>query len=77
MKIKIKNILTNKHFFISIPIKEKNINKKIEVLLNYITTLNEKVNDLENQIKDIKNENNYLKKNLEKSEKKIKKLKKI
>ena len=76
MKIKIKNILTNKHFFINIPIKEKNINKKIEVLLNYITTLNEKVNDLENQIKDIKNENNYLKKNLEKSEKKNKEIEK-
>ena len=74
--IKIKNILTNNYFLINIPIKEKNINKKIDILLNYITTLNEKVNDLENQIKDIKNENNILKNKLEASENKNKEIEK-
>ena len=64
IKIQIKNSLTNKHFEIKIPQKEKNSNNKIDILFNCIISLNKTVNDLENQIKDIKNENINLKNKL-------------
>ena len=73
IKIEIKNSLTNKYFFINIPLKDKNINNKIEILFNCIISLTKKVSDLENQIKDSKNEN---KKNLEEYENKNKEIEK-
>ena len=65
--------MTNKYFFINIPLKDKNINNKIEILFNCIISLNKKVSDLENQIKNSKNEN---KKNLEEYENKNKEIEK-
>ena len=76
IKIKIKNSLTNKHFIINIPQKEKNINNKINTLFNCIISLNKKVNDLENQIKDIKNEMISLKNKLDISDNNNKELEK-
>ena len=42
IKIEIKNSLTNKYFFINIPLKDKNINNKIETLFNCIISLKKK-----------------------------------
>ena len=69
IKIKIKNSITNKYFYINIPKIEKNINNKIDCLFNYILSLNKKVNDLENQVKNTNIENNLLKQNLKLYEK--------
>lgn len=71
MKIKIKNSLTDKYFYINIPIKEIDINKKVDNLFNYITSLNKKIDDLEKELKDSKNQNNKLKQKLNAYENKI------
>ena len=54
MKLKIKNILANKEFFISLPLKEKDIKSEMEHLIPYISSLNNKITNLENQISQMK-----------------------
>ena len=58
IKIKILNTLTNKHFYMNIPIKNKAINKSIDHIIIYIESLNKRVTNLENQVKENKNKNN-------------------
>ena len=55
MKIKIDNILSNKVFYINIPLKEKDIKSVIDSLVFYVVSHNDKINNLECQIKNLKN----------------------
>ena len=55
MKIKINNPTLNKEFFINIPLKEKDLKSEIDSIIHYVTSLNDKMNNLEKQIKEIKN----------------------
>ena len=50
IKLKIKNLLTNKEFFICMPL----IKSEMENLIPYISSLNNKINNLENQISQMK-----------------------
>jgi hypothetical protein len=74
MKIKIVNTLTNKHFYMNIPMKKIDIDNKIDNLVNHISSLNKKIDNLESEINYIKNENNTLKQKVSSFENKIKTL---
>ena len=66
MKIKIKNTITNKEFFIDIPPKIINIKDEINNLYNYCNLMQSKITNLEKEVGEIKIENKKLKeKNLE------------
>ena len=54
LKLKIKNPLTNKEFFIKLLLKVKDVKSEIESIIPYISSLNNKINSLENQIKEMK-----------------------
>ena len=54
MKIKINNPNLNKEFFINIPLKEKDLKSEIDSIVHYVISLNDKINDLEKQIKENK-----------------------
>ena len=54
VKIKIINSITEKEFFINIPLKEKNIQSEINSLISYTSTLNKRIEKLENQIENNK-----------------------
>ena len=58
MKIKIINPVNNKEFYITIPLKEKDIKREINSIIPYINTLNEKVKNLENEVNILKNKLN-------------------
>ena len=62
MKIEIANTITNKKIYINIPIKETDINTKVDNIINYINSLNKKIVNLEIEVKNAKNENVDLKK---------------
>ena len=53
MKIEITNTNNQKTFGIDVPIKEKNIRMEVDGLTNYISSLNERVTSLENQVKEL------------------------
>jgi hypothetical protein len=54
LKLKIKNLLVNKEFFIELPLKEKDIKSEMESLIPHISSLNNKISNLENEIKEMK-----------------------
>ena len=54
MKIKINNPNLNKEFFINIPLKEKDLKSEIDSIVHYVISLNDKINNLEKQIKENK-----------------------
>ena len=54
IKLKIKNISTNKDFFIKLKLKEKDIKTEINNLIPYICSLNNKISNLENKMKEMK-----------------------
>lgn len=72
MKIKIINPINNKEFYINVLFKEKDIRSEINSIVTYVTSLNEKVQKLENKVNLHENMLNEIIK--EKEEKKKKKL---
>ena len=54
MKLKLSNPLINKDIIINLTLKEKDIKSEVESPIPYITSLNKKIDSLENQIKDMK-----------------------
>lgn len=76
MKIEIANTITNKKIYINIPIKETDINTKVDNIINYINSLNKKIVNLEIEVKNSKNDNADLKKTINIYENKIKNLEK-
>ena len=54
MKLKLSNPLINKDIIINLTLKAKDIKSEVESLIPYITSLNKKIDSLENQIKDMK-----------------------
>ena len=56
LKLKINNLLTNKVFLINIPLKERDIKNEVDNLIPYISSLNNKINDLENENKQMIND---------------------
>ena len=48
IKIKITNTITEKEFFINIPMKEKNMQSEINSLISYTKSLTERIENLEN-----------------------------
>ena len=75
MKIKITNILNNKNFYIIVPMKEIDIKSKFDYI-NHISSLNQKIDHLEKEIKIKNNENNNLKQIINRYDNKIKELEK-
>ena len=69
IKLKIINTSTNKEFFINLPLKQKDIKTQIESLIPYISSLDNKINNLENQIKDMKEDFDNKIKSIEKKHK--------
>ena len=49
-----KNLNTNKEFFINLKLKEKDIQSELKDIIPYISSLNNKITNLENQIKEMK-----------------------
>ena len=81
MKIQIQNPLIQKPIIIDVPIKEKNINFKINSIITYIISLNKKVEKMENELKNKsqliekqENEINIMKNKFETLENQIKEL---
>ena len=54
MKLKLSNPSINKDIIINLTLKAKDIKSEVESLIPYITSLNKKIDSLENQIKDMK-----------------------
>ena len=54
MKLKLSNPIINKDIIINLTLKAKGIKSEVESLIPYITSLNKKIDSLENQIKDMK-----------------------
>ena len=54
MKLKLSNPLINKDIIINLTLKAKDIKSEVESPIPYITSLNKKIDSLENQIKDMK-----------------------
>ena len=76
MKLKLSNPLINKDIIINLTLKAKDIKSEVESLIPYITSLNKKIDSLENQIKDMKIEfDNKLKDMKAEFENKIKDIK--
>lgn len=59
-KIKIINPLNKKEFYINIPLKEKSLKNEMEALIPYISSLNDKINRMENRISLLENKVNNL-----------------
>ena len=72
VSIKMKNLNTNKEFFINLKLKEKDFQSEMKDIIPYISSLNNKITNLENQIKEMKNDfNNKLKSELDSYKKQI------
>ena len=72
VSIKMKNLNTNKEFFINLKLKEKDFQTEMKDIIPYISSLNNKITNLENQIKEMKNDfNNKLKSELDSYKKQI------
>lgn len=56
ISLKMKNLNTNKEFFINLKYKEKDLKSEIKDIIPYISSLIKKISNLENQIKDMKND---------------------
>ena len=56
ISLKMKNLNTNKEFFINLKYKEKDLKSEIKDIIPYISSLQKKISNLENQIKDMKND---------------------
>ena len=54
MKLKLSNPLINKDIIINLTLKAKDIKSEVESPIPYITSINKKIDSLENQIKDMK-----------------------
>jgi len=54
IKIKIINTITEKEFFINIPMKEKDIQSEVNSLISYTKSLTKRIENLENQIENNK-----------------------
>ena len=54
LKLKIKNPATNEEFIVQLLKKEKGIESKMETLIPYVSSLNSKIINLENQINQMK-----------------------
>ena len=70
MKIKIINPINNKEFFINILSKEKDIRSEINSIISYVTSLNEKIQKLENKVNELYVFKDDIKKIIEKKKKK-------
>ena len=53
MKIRIINPLNDKEFFINVPLKEKDLKSEVNSLIHYVSTLNERIQILENKLDEI------------------------
>ena len=71
VSIKMKNLNTNKEFFINLKLKEKDFQSEMKDIIPYISSLNNKITNLENQIKEMKNDYNNLKSELDSYKKQI------
>ena len=71
VSIKMKNLNTNKEFFINLKLKEKDFQTEMKDIIPYISSLNNKITNLENQIKEMKNDYNNLKSELDSYKKQI------
>ena len=56
ISLKMKNLNTNKEFFINLKYKEKDLKSEIKDIIPYISSLQKKISNLENQIKNMKND---------------------
>ena len=54
ISLKMKNLNTNKEFFINLKLKQKDIQSELKDIIPYISSLNNKITNLENQIKEMK-----------------------
>ena len=70
MKIKIINPINNREFFINILSKEKDIRSEINSIISYVTSLNEKIQQLENKVNELYVFKDDIKKIIEKKKKK-------
>ena len=50
MKIKIKNPLNNKEYYINVPLKEKDLKNEMDSILSYISSLNNRITELEKKV---------------------------
>ena len=60
MKIKIINPYNQKTFYIDVPLKEKDLKSELDSIIPYITSLRDKVNDLESKCKTFEEKINEL-----------------
>ena len=66
ISLKMKNLNTNKEFFINLKLKQKDIQSELKDIIPYISSLNNKITNLENQIKEMKKDfDNKLKNELD------------
>ena len=50
MKIKIKNPLNDKEYYINIPLKEKDLKNEMDSIISYISSLNNRITELEKKV---------------------------
>jgi len=74
MKIEITNPTNQKTFGIDVPIKEKNLRMEVNGLIEYMSSLNNRVTALENKNKELENKNKEFENKNKELEKQIKEL---
>ena len=53
MKIKIKNPVNDKEFYINIPLKEYNLKNELNSIISYISSLNNRIIELEKRVDNL------------------------
>ena len=53
IKLRVVNPVNDREFFINIPLKEKDLKSEVNSLISYVTSLNEKIQVLENKLNEI------------------------
>ena len=56
IKLKIKNPSNEKEFFINIPLKEKDLKSELDSIVPYITSLNNRITELEKKVSKLENQ---------------------
>ena len=56
MKLKIKNPINEKEFFINIPLKEKDLKSELDSIIPYITSLNNRITELEKKVSKLESQ---------------------
>ena len=56
MKLKLKNPINEKEFFINIPLKEKDLKSELDSIIPYITSLNNRITELEKKVNKLESQ---------------------